>query len=337
MKQVSNFFPNDVLSELLRSIRVHSTIYCHSELTAPWGFRVDARAVASFHLVIEGTCWLEVQDGARPILLTKGDLVVLPHGHAHQVRDDLRHPARSLDDLIAMHMVADGRPLRYGGSGALTELLCGGFIIEDRDALPILAALPPVLYVQSQNSQPHEWLPAVIALLCNEIAAGNPGGEAVVTRLMDVLLAQAIRLYQPDLDGFRLPSLGILKDPQIASALRLIHEDPQCAWTANGLAARVAMSRSAFSTRFRLIIGESPMRYLTRYRLTKAADRLRTSGDSLLDIALQTGYASDVALSKAFKRYFGASPGAYRRSVQDVSPSMSATPLAHDMATPLRS
>jgi AraC-like DNA-binding protein len=134
--------------------------------------------------------------------------------------------------------------------------------------------------------------------------------------MTDVLLAQAICQYRPSFAGFHSPRLTTVKDPQIAGALRLMHEQPHRAWTASALATCVAMSRSAFSARFRLVIGEPPMRYLTRYRLARAAHRLRTSGESLMDIALQTGYASDVALSTAFKRYFGISPGAFRHATQ---------------------
>jgi len=295
---------------------VCSTVYCHSELTAPWGFRVDAQAMASFHLVIEGACWLEVHGDERPIPLKSGDLVMIPRGQAHQLRDDLSRRVRALEELIASHATTDGRHLRYGGSGARTELLCGGFVIEDRDALPVLAALPPVIHVQSQNGRPAEWLQTMLALVRHELASGYPGGEAVVAKLTDALLAQAIRQYRPSVDGFHTPGLAAVKDPQIAGALRLMHEQPQRAWTASALAAHVAMSRSAFAARFRLVIGESPMRYLTRYRLARAADRLRTSGESLVDIALQTGYASDVALSKAFKRHFGVSPGAFRHATR---------------------
>ena len=316
MKLVSEYPRDDVLSELLRSIRVCSTVYCHSELTAPWGFRVDAQAMASFHLVLEGACWLEVQDGEHPIPLTSGDLVILPRGQTHQLRDDLSRRVRALKEIIASHAAGDGLHLRYGGSGARTELLCGSFVIEDRDALPVLAALPPVLHVQSQNGRPAEWLETMLTLIRQETTSGHLGGEAVVTKLTDVLLAQAIRQYRPSFAGFHSPGLTTVKDPQIAGALRLMHEQPHRAWTASALATCVAMSRSAFSARFRLVIGEPPMRYLTRYRLTRAADRLRTSGESLVDIALQTGYASDVALSKAFKRYFGMSPGAFRHATQ---------------------
>jgi hypothetical protein len=156
VKRVSGYPQDDVLSELLRSLRVCSTIYCHSELTAPWGFRVDARARASFHLVLEGVCWLEVQDGERPVPLGSGDLVMLLRGQTHQLRDDLRHRVRPLEELIAAHATADGQRLRYGGHGARTELLCGGFVIEDREGSRGAAAArgAPARYLRPESERP---------------------------------------------------------------------------------------------------------------------------------------------------------------------------------------
>lgn len=314
MKLLSTFPQDDVLTELLWSVRVRSTLYCRSELTAPWGFGVAARPVASFHLMTGGDGWLEVQSIAQPIHLASGDLVILPQGHAHQVRSDLRCRVTRLEDLLASHHKADdGRQLHYGGGGARTDLLCGGFAIEDQGSYSVLAALPPVIHLRGSAQQPDTWLEALVHLLQEEMAAWSPGAEAVVTRLTDALLTQAIRRYYLGRDGFSAPQLSALRDPQVAAAMRLIHEQPEEAWTASSLAAQVAMSRSAFSTRFRAITGESPIRYLTRYRLAQAANRLRASSASLLEIALQTGYASDVALSKAFKRHFGVAPGSYRK------------------------
>lgn len=329
MKLLSEFPRDDVLSELLRSMRVRSSIYCHSHLTAPWGFRIDARPVASFHLVMEGRCWLGVPGSIRPLLLVNGDLVILPHGHAHQLSDERGQHVRALDEIVASN--SDDRwRLRYGGNGRRTELLCGGFAIEECDGLPLLATLPSVIHVRGRDGQPADWLEPVLAMLRRELTAAHPGVEAIVTRLTDVLLVQAIRGHRPRLDGFGLPASGSFTDPQIASALRIIHEQPDRVWTVNALAAHVAMSRSAFSARFRQVIGESPIRYLMRFRLATAAERLRTSGESLVDIALETGYASDAALSKAFKRNFGVSPGAYRQAARDSALATLPAPLLKD-------
>jgi AraC-like DNA-binding protein len=282
-------------------------------------------------MLLAGECWLDVPDVDQRVALSTGDLVILPRGHAHQLRDNLNRPVRALEEILASQAAPDKWHMYYGGGGARTELLCGGFVIEDRDALPALAALPPIIYVQSQRGRPPEWLEAVLKLLRQELTSRHLGSEAVVTKLTDLLLAEAIRRYRPGLDGVHLLGAATLRDERIASALRLMHEQPQYAWTAVELAERVNMSRSGFSTRFRLITGQPPMRYMTRYRLTRVANRLRTSGESLVDMALQHGYASDVGLSKAFKRYFGMSPGAYRDAIRDVSATALSASLLHGM------
>jgi len=288
-------------------------------MTAQWGFRVEAQAVATFHFIVSGDCWIEVQDLDRPIRLQSGDLAVVPRGHAHQVHDDLRSPVQPLQQLIASYASDDRRRLRYGGDGARTELLCGYFDLDHVAALPALEFLPPVVHLRSQAGRPAAWLETVVDLLLQEMTSGTPGGEAVVIRLIDVLLAQALRTFKPGLDDNLPPGPPALADREIATALRLIHDQPDHSWTTNELAERIGLSRSAFAARFRHLTGESPIRYVAHYRLARAADLLRTSNATLLAIALQIGYSSDMALSKAFRRQFGLPPGDYRKAGADRS------------------
>jgi transcriptional regulator GlxA family with amidase domain len=157
-------------------------------------------------------------------------------------------------------------------------------------------------------------LDAVLDLLGRELGATSAGSEAVATRLIDFVFAQVLRVVKPGGEDVFAAGLPVLMDRQISAALRLLHDQPHHPWTTSQLAARVALSRSAFAARFRGLTGEAPMRYLARYRLARAADLLRTSNMTLLDIALRIGYASEAALSKAFKREFDRSPGDYRKA-----------------------
>jgi AraC-like DNA-binding protein len=283
-------------------------------MTAPWGFGVDAQPVATFHFIVSGDCWIEVQNLDRAIHLASGDLVVVPGGHAHQVRDATRSPVQPLHQLIASYAFENGRRLRYGGDGAVTHLLCGHVVLEHAAALPGLRFLPPMILIQSQDGRSAAWLETIVDLLLGEMTSGSPGSEAVVIRLIDVLLAQALRSVGSG-PANHLPAAPLaLADREIATALRLIHDQPDHPWTTADLARRVPMSRSAFATRFQLLTGESPMRYLAHYRLARAAELLRGSNATLLEIAWQTGYSSDVTLSKAFRRQFGLAPGDFRRA-----------------------
>jgi AraC-like DNA-binding protein len=281
-------------------------------MTAPWGFRVQRRDVASFHLVVEGRCWLDVDglDGALP--LVAGDLVVLPGGHAHQLRDSPTSAATDLVEILADHPLSEGARLSYGNGGERTDLLCGGFVVESPDPQVLRAALPPVVHVAGQRGRAVEWLAALLKLLNDELASRTPGAEVVVARLSDVLLTKVLGACLAQ--GGRSAASAAARDPQIATALRLIHECPDGDWTVEALASQVALSRSAFAARFRRLTGCSPMRYVARVRMRRAADYLRGSRKSLDEIARLTGYESDVALSKAFRRHFGASPGLFRRT-----------------------
>ena len=308
----------DAVGQLLGMLRVRSSVYCRSVMRAPWGFGVLARPVAGFHLVTQGSCRLEVDGEARVVPLTAGDLVILPRGSAHRVRSDPTATVRLLDDILAEHPVPDGR-LFYGGTGTPTTMLCGGFVLEDQRLNPLLNRLPAVVKVAGASGRPVPWLGATIELLTGEMTAVRAGVNTLVTRLSELLLVQVLRTYLADLNGEAPPGLQGFADPQIAKAISLMQDRPEQPWTLDRLAASVAMSRAAFANRFRELTGEPPMRYLTRYRLFKAAVDLRRSNHSLTRIAASIGYDSEVTLSKAFRRYFGVAPGTYRKSATNGS------------------
>jgi AraC-like DNA-binding protein len=303
----------DTISRLLRDIRVSSTIYCRSELRAPWGFRVDARGIASFHLVATGDCWLEVSDGQSPVHLRAGDLVLLPTGQVYQLKDTLASPAPLLDDLLTLHPPVNGC-LQTGGSGPATELICGGFVVEDHQVSPLLATLPTLVHIAGDGGQAQTWVRETFGMLTREMASTGPGSETVIVRLSDLLLTQALRFaFEVDSDVAR-SEIRPTKDQTISEALRLIHDEASLLLTVDGLAAAVGLSRSALTARFRATTGETPGHYLTRWRMKHAAQYLRTGNDGLLNIAGRVGYNSDASFSKAFKRYFQVSPGTFRKS-----------------------
>jgi AraC-like DNA-binding protein/mannose-6-phosphate isomerase-like protein (cupin superfamily) len=307
MRLLSTFRDADAVSDVLRGLRVRSAVFCLAELRRPWGFAVPARDVASFHIVLTGGGILDVQ-GEEPVELDTGDLAILPHGDAHVVRDVPGSPVTTIADLnpqAAMSWEVHG-----GGPGARTELLCGGFLLENAE--PLVRSLPRIVRIRSEDGRTADWLDASVRLLRGELPACGPGSEAVVTRVTDVLIAQAFRtaLVSQHDGGMAVAALG---DPQIGAAVRYVHDDPAHRWTVTELAARVALSRSAFSERFRSLTGESPMRYVARYRLGRAAELLRESDAQLAAIARSSGYGSEASLSRAFKRWFGMSPGTYRR------------------------
>jgi AraC family transcriptional regulator, alkane utilization regulator len=306
----------DVLTDVLETVRVGAACYGRVEAAAPWGIGVDAdEEYAKFHVVLAGDCWLEVV-GHDPIHLNGGDLVALPHGHAHTLRDAQQSPIRPLRELITVSSGKCQPSISTGGDGASATLVTGSFHFEDRRNNPLLSVLPPVIVLPGELSRNVHWLEPTLKFIACEAASGRPGAQTVVSRLADVLFIQIVRGYLATLPPGASGWLGALGDTQIGSALGLIHQSPELDWTVQSLAARVAMSRSAFASRFARLVGEPPLSYVTRWRMQKAAGLLRQSSATLADIAERVGYDSEAAFSKAFKRAVGSAPGAYRRAAK---------------------
>jgi len=310
VRTLGTLSPDDGLSEMLFRLSVSSSVYC-LELRSPWGFRLAARGVPAFHLLTSGDALLEVEGVPTATLIRAGDLVILPRGNAHQVHDRVDSAVPLLEDILKRRPPVDGR-LAYGGGGPRTELVCGGFVVDQLPAQPVLEALPEIVHLRGHEGRAPEWLSGLIRMIAIELAAARPGAAAVVSRLTDALIAQALRAYLLANSPLPVP----LEDAAVARALRLMRERPDESWSVPRLAAAVGLSRSSFAARFRAATGEPPMRSLTRYRLENAATYLRTSDAGLADIARRVGYDSDVSMSKAFRRRFGRSPGAYRATSQ---------------------
>jgi AraC-like DNA-binding protein/mannose-6-phosphate isomerase-like protein (cupin superfamily) len=294
----------DGVSEMLRSLRISTTIFCRSDMHAPWGFAVKAHGRAAFHVLLDGHCHLEVDGVEEPIYLEAGDLVVLPRGPEHKLRSDTNARVEWLDDILERTPPVDGR-LRYGGKGGRTDLICGVFELENRDAVPILKAIPAVALVRRADSA--AWLGPLLELVKAEVGSFAPGGDSVVARIADILLLQALR-HGAD----AVKANGALLDSQVATTLRLMREQPAKPWTVDQLARAVSSSRTSLAERFRGATGMPPMRYLTRLRIASAARELGAGTATLAEIAARVGYSSDVALSKAFLREMGVSPRGYR-------------------------
>jgi AraC-like DNA-binding protein len=303
-----------LIDRLLHSIRFRSSAYYRPELRAPWGFSIDVRG-PTFHIVTHGKCWIGVNGVPKPVLLSAGDFVVMPRSDSHIVRDFPTTPVVDYFDFLKGRAPDKQGAFSAGGEGSVARLVCGGMQSENGVTDPLLAVLPPLIHFKGGGEDAAPGLRTTVSHIFEELGSGRNGSAAVVTRLADILFMQAVRAHlDENIDIAESGCLAALRDQQIGQALVLLHDKPHQSWTIAELADRVALSRSAFAAKFTQLVGEPPLRYLTRLRLNAATVRLRSGNDKLSVIAAAAGYESVPAFAKAFKRHMGVTPGEYRRS-----------------------
>jgi AraC-like DNA-binding protein len=299
--------PTDPLAAALQPIQMTGAFYCTSELTAPWGMTLPPLpGYAWFHVINDGGCELEVEGSART--MRRGDLVLVPHGTGHVLRSA---PGVAAPDILDLHRerISDRYELlRDGGGGERSRMICGAVRFEHPAAQNLVELLPSVVQLAGSATADGAQMQATLGLIAAETSAPRPGGEAVVTRLADILVIQAIRAWIETDPGAQGGWLGALRDERIGRALTLIHAEPARAWTVASLAGEVAMSRSAFAARFSELVGVPVLRYLTEWRMRLAQSRLEADGTTVAAVAAELGYGSEAAFARAFKRVTGVAP-----------------------------
>ncbi|QSQ28209.1 AraC family transcriptional regulator [Pyxidicoccus parkwayensis] len=302
---------------MLSAALVRNVMYRRLECGAPWGFQFQERMVAMFYVVARGTMLLEVT-GEKPRTLSSGDVVFLPHGTAHVLRDAPTSKPQLIVCDVSKEKATPRGVRRVGGDGATTSLITGIFELGPGRAPSLLDRLPRVITISALEATAHPAIAALIQLIMTESGAPGPASVLVLQRLADVLLVHTLRALslQP---SCRERGLQALRDPQVHDALGLLHGAVGKPWTVATLAKRVGMSRSAFAARFHARVGEPPLQYLARWRMSRAAELLRTTTESVSTIATRVGYESLPSFSKAFRKWQGTSPVAFRRRHQGPS------------------
>lgn len=301
----------DVLSDVLGALRIHGENLCRTEARAPWGLSFTARE-AQFHVIERGECLLQTSGSAETVRLRAGDLVVLPHGRGHSLFDSHRSAIVPVSSIVEKRKVGRVGVLRVGGEGAPTTVFCGQFVYDAPFGEMALSGFPAVIHVAGKEGRPAEWLALAIRLRATEVRSEAPGREVTLSRLMDLLFVEAVRHWMASGAAPPRGYLRALRDPRIGAALAKMHEHPERGWNVPSLAAEVGMSRSSLNQRFVELVGESPAKYLTRWRMQVASRLLQAPGVKIAQIAEKVGY-SEAAFSRVFKRQTGMSPAALRR------------------------
>lgn len=305
--------PVPSIGDALRFIQMSGIFYSPSELTEPWGLSLPPMEDCLwFHVVTAGAVTIEVEPGA-PRHVSTGDLVLVPHGSGHRAWGLEPAPTPSVLELPHEYVSESYAVLRHGGGGARTDVVCGGVRFDHPSARHLIAALPPLIHIESTAMPRSDWMHATLGLIADETREVRPGSDAVVSRLCDILVIQAIRAWIEQDPAAQTGWLGALRDTQIGAAIAMIHTEPTRGWTVESLATAVAMSRSAFAARFTELVGEPAMRYVTRWRMHHALHALETSDVTVAAAGRLVGYDSEAAFSRAFTRVMGGPPGAARR------------------------
>ena len=314
----------DPLSDVLSLLKPRSYISGGFEVGGDMAIQFPKHQGIKCYAVLAGQCWLSVEGVPDPVLLTAGDCFLLPRGLPFCLATDLSLKPVDFHTLLFARKAA----CAVSSEGAARYIVGGHFLLSGSHADMLLGALPPIVHIRKESDKAAmRWS---LERMKEELRDPQPGGSLIAQQLAYMMLIQALRLHLADEAKGGVGWLFALADKQMREAIASMHDDPGHRWTLQELAARVGMSRSIFALRFKETVGETPMEYLTRWRMLLAGDRLKTLDEPICDIASSLGYESESAFGKAFKRVMGCSPGQYSRRNPSAPPSPEATRASYD-------
>lgn len=289
----------DPLSELLSNLQLRAEVYVHADFCGHWAVDTSGQRRIPFHMLGSGQGWLHLE-GQEPLRLKAGDMVLFPH--------DAKHLVSSQSDVKAKVRLNDPGQQE---DGVATNLLCGFFDFDNLGTSTLLDELPGVIVLELGEQGQHSAIRTLVELMVSELELAQPGSYAVVNQLCHLLFVQLLRLQIAK--GLDTGLLAALFDRRISAALSAIHQYPERQWTLDSLAKLAAMGRTRFSQQFHRLVGISPIKYLTQWRMQSAKRLLETTQRSTMDIAQACGYQSEVAFRKAYRSLMGKTPGQSRK------------------------
>ena len=313
----------DVLSDVLRAVRLTGAIYFDYELSSPWVREAPpareiagtvmpgAQRVIEYHMLARGSCWGHAV-GQEPFRLREGDIIMFPGGDGHVLSS--APGMRETPDLAAFARSSAPLPLFYehgGGGPERARIVCCFLGCDERPFNPLLSALPSVIHLSASGSEPNGWVGTLLTIAAAESGRARPGGENVLGRLSELIFVETIRRYLETLAPSESGWLSALRDPVIGQALAALHAGAHEAWTVERLARVVGVSRSILAERFTAVVGQPPMQYLALWRM-QLASRVLADGGTVAAAAAAVGYESEAAFSRAFKKLVGRAPSTWR-------------------------
>lgn len=304
----------DALADILNTIRLSASTYFCTDFSSPWGIHIEKGSEGLFHVVVNGNCWLQIENAANPIALNRGDIVAFPTGGAHSISDT--PDSVKLPGATVTKSIADGNnPFQsepHSSNRPYNTLMCGAFHYDTSIKHPFLKDLPCFIHIKANETPKLDWLRTLLTVLSNESREPTPGSTVMIDRLTEVLFIQLMRTHMES-SPQHLNYMTALSDRQIGTALNHIHADKDATWNVERLGEAVALSRTAFTEKFSRLVGMPPKTYLLNWRMQKAKTQLETTDVPMIAIAENTGYSSEAAFSKAYKQFFNNSPGQTRR------------------------
>lgn len=313
----------DMLSDILTRLSLRGTLYFRTSFTEPWGVRVPAfRDVARFHFTHRGEALVHITGVPAPIHLAQGDLIVIPHGNAHVLSCRYTGPddALPLDDILIKSGFPGHGTLVWGGEESRrdTQLICGHFALAEGSRHIIFERLPPYIHLRGYGEEAGPWLEATLKVIGAEAGGSRLGGDLIALKMSEAIFAQAIRAH---IEQASTKDCGVaaFADPHLSRALAAFHRAPTADWSVAALAREAGLSRTGFAERFAARIGVTPMGYVTSWRMQIAREALATRGLSVAEAAEVSGYASESAFSRVFRKEIGLPPAAFRQTSQERS------------------
>lgn len=298
----------DVLSDVLEKIKLSSAIYFKSDFSPPWGMDIPEGSFGHFHIVTRGQCVLRTPD--QSIQLFTGDIAIFPSGTKHWLVDmegSKRHNGQEV-----LQAIKNGRSL-FEGNQVATTLVCGNFQLDRSIEHPFINELPEIIHIPDTEKKEFLWLNQICDLVVLEAGNDHPGSNIIVNKLGEILFIHSLRAYIQK-NSAKKGFLAALRDERISKALKAMHHAPERDWQLVALAQVAGMSRTGFSNQFKNLMGDTPLSYLTQWRILRAKELLIESNKSVGMIADEVGYRSEAAFNRVFKKRVAVTPLKFRKA-----------------------